>query len=98
MGWKNNFHHERSARRSTDKKERLVNVSCRQLVPEKNGLFCIFLNENPADRKSTRLNSSHSSISYAVFCLKKMNKSNHTFRPRSISSVAACLYYLHTSS
>src|SRR5689334_23753708 len=25
----------------------------------------------PADRKSTRLNSSHSSISYAVFCLKK---------------------------
>src|SRR6266542_4934890 len=25
----------------------------------------------PADRKSTRLNSSHGSISYAVFCLKK---------------------------
>src|SRR6267143_4293521 len=25
----------------------------------------------PGDRKSTRLNSSHSSISYAVFCLKK---------------------------
>src|SRR5689334_24128987 len=28
-------------------------------------------NAEPADRKSTRLNSSHSSISYAVFCLKK---------------------------
>src|SRR5689334_24364600 len=28
------------------------------------------------DRKSTRLNSSHSSISYAVFCLKK--KTNHS--------------------
>src|SRR5689334_23739392 len=27
------------------------------------------------DRKSTRLNSSHSSISYAVFCLKKKNAS-----------------------
>src|SRR5689334_23795231 len=27
-----------------------------------------------ADRKSTRLNSSHSSISYAVFCLKKKRK------------------------
>src|SRR5438309_3425157 len=27
----------------------------------------------PSDRKSTRLNSSHSSISYAVFCLKKKN-------------------------
>src|SRR5690348_17912873 len=27
----------------------------------------------PVDRKSTRLNSSHPSISYAVFCLKKKN-------------------------
>src|SRR3712207_7166331 len=26
---------------------------------------------NPSDRKSTRLNSSHANISYAVFCLKK---------------------------
>src|SRR5689334_24269853 len=30
------------------------------------------------DRKSTRLNSSHSSISYAVFCLKKKKKKNTT--------------------
>src|SRR5688572_32546050 len=29
------------------------------------------------DRKSTRLNSSHSQISYAVFCLKKKIKSKH---------------------
>src|SRR5437868_7708919 len=29
-----------------------------------------------ADRKSTRLNSSHVSISYAVFCLKKKNEAN----------------------
>src|SRR3989449_5685937 len=28
------------------------------------------------DRKSTRLNSSHGYISYAVFCLKKKNKAN----------------------
>src|SRR3712207_7638020 len=28
------------------------------------------------DRKSTRLNSSHANISYAVFCLKKKNKNN----------------------
>src|SRR5438309_7852998 len=35
-----------------------------------------FLEAHPkvVDRKSTRLNSSHSSISYAVFCLKKKNK------------------------
>src|SRR3712207_8549969 len=29
------------------------------------------LKEDPLDRKSTRLNSSHANISYAVFCLKK---------------------------
>src|SRR5690242_21351478 len=29
------------------------------------------------DRKSTRLNSSHMSISYAVFCLKKKNKTKY---------------------
>src|SRR3712207_7625343 len=28
----------------------------------------------PSDRKSTRLNSSHANISYAVFCLKKKTK------------------------
>src|SRR2546430_4894058 len=31
------------------------------------------------DRKSTRLNSSHSQISYAVFCLKKKNKRHIIF-------------------
>src|SRR2546428_14164407 len=34
------------------------------------------------DRKSTRLNSSHDQISYAVFCLKK--KKNHTLSRRSV--------------
>src|SRR3712207_6934115 len=29
------------------------------------------------DRKSTRLNSSHANISYAVFCLKKKKKTTH---------------------
>src|SRR2546430_10168660 len=37
-----------------------------------------------ADRKSTRLNSSHSQISYAVFCLKKK------ILDSSISSIAPC--------
>src|SRR2546427_9424037 len=32
--------------------------------------------EQERDRKSTRLNSSHSQISYAVFCLKKKKKKN----------------------
>src|SRR6266513_5497905 len=33
------------------------------------------------DRKSTRLNSSHVSISYAVFCLKKKNVDNQVCGP-----------------
>src|SRR5688572_31495718 len=38
-----------------------------------------FCNTSPevVDRKSTRLNSSHSQISYAVFCLKKKKKTQH---------------------
>src|SRR5947209_17810385 len=32
----------------------------------------------PKDRKSTRLNSSHANISYAVFCLKKKKKTDRT--------------------
>src|SRR5258707_14960120 len=32
---------------------------------------CLALGEYDGDRKSTRLNSSHANISYAVFCLKK---------------------------
>src|SRR3712207_7621692 len=38
--------------------------------------------EEEADRKSTRLNSSHANISYAVFCLKKKkNNHEHTYNP-----------------
>src|SRR3712207_7473804 len=32
----------------------------------------------PQDRKSTRLNSSHANISYAVFCLKKKKRTYHS--------------------
>src|SRR5688572_32150468 len=41
----------------------------------------ILLREGKIDRKSTRLNSSHSQISYAVFCLKKKTK-NMQYRQR----------------
>src|SRR3712207_8798701 len=40
-------------------------------VPDGAGLWSIGLVQ---DRKSTRLNSSHANISYAVFCLKKKKK------------------------
>src|SRR3712207_7790360 len=37
------------------------------------------------DRKSTRLNSSHANISYAVFCLKKKKSISPLFSPRLLS-------------
>src|SRR5256886_13185038 len=46
------------------------------------------INAAKKDRKSTRLNSSHSQISYAVFCLKK--KKQQPRHSRSITSYAAC--------
>src|SRR5256886_10162507 len=56
-----------------------------QLVPDCDIFRCLILGsyfQQPLrvfagpDRKSTRLNSSHSQISYAVFCLKKTNPTN----------------------
>src|SRR6266478_7115458 len=43
---------------------------CAEIPPD-------FPGKIPGDRKSTRLNSSHSQISYAVFCLKKKKKKKH---------------------
>src|SRR5690606_39693573 len=42
----------------------------KQRLPERPCLLLITLEPAPGDRKSTRLNSSHVKISYAVFCLK----------------------------
>src|SRR5256886_8254358 len=39
------------------------------------------------DRKSTRLNSSHSQISYAVFCLKKKKKNKYILTTNIICSI-----------
>src|SRR2546430_9500498 len=72
---------DRSARK---KLRRNFRVSlCSQISPlnhaniEKNTTRCVV----EGDRKSTRLNSSHSQISYAVFCLKKKNISPDTNLP-----------------
>src|SRR2546430_8544514 len=43
-------------------------------VGTKGGMRYATAKTQSADRKSTRLNSSHSQISYAVFCLKKKKK------------------------
>src|SRR3712207_8111699 len=60
------------------------NVSVYKGVTLEEGVFCgpscVFTNvltpRADIDRKSTRLNSSHANISYAVFCLKKKKKTN----------------------
>src|SRR3712207_6895862 len=46
------------------------------------------------DRKSTRLNSSHANISYAVFCLKKKKNNYYIFYPFSSLSSISILYSL----
>src|SRR5688572_31019104 len=47
-------------------------AAIKELVQEAKGFLAnITVTDSPLDRKSTRLNSSHSQISYAVFCLKK---------------------------
>src|SRR5438309_10612482 len=48
----------------------------RELIDAAGGRTLGLFSSMRADRKSTRLNSSHSSISYAVFCLKKKKKKN----------------------
>src|SRR3989442_7433489 len=60
--------HSRSGRRSFDSK--LISLLPLDEAPVHVHRFA----EREKDRKSTRLNSSHVRISYAVFCLKKKNK------------------------
>src|SRR5437868_13121889 len=48
------------------------------------GIFAVEIVAREGDRKSTRLNSSHVSISYAVFCLKKKKTIKYYFDPPTI--------------
>src|SRR2546430_11978752 len=60
--------------------------TCETVVVNGHGGLLMLKHEvDNGDRKSTRLNSSHSQISYAVFCLKKKNKHRpvHTRAPTS---------------
>src|SRR2546429_2740468 len=49
----------------------------------------------PADRKSTRLNSSHGYISYAVFCLKKKKKKHTNNLTKAIEQEQPCVSDTH---
>src|SRR2546422_6489667 len=51
------------------------------LLPGRSCTCCTARTALQADRKSTRLNSSHGYISYAVFCLKKKKNKEIKLRP-----------------
>src|SRR5438045_7650750 len=48
------------------------------------------------DRKSTRLNSSHLGISYAVFCLKKKKKKQTTHTKKNKKKQKSTIHNVHT--
>src|SRR3712207_8127878 len=65
-----------------------------------NGLFTVLYEQraydngdNGPDRKSTRLNSSHANISYAVFCLKKKNNLSATHTSSQLIASTTSAYY-----
>src|SRR5204863_8118661 len=47
------------------------------------------------DRKSTRLNSSHVEISYAVFCLKKKKKKKKKYESTQATKIALIIQHIH---
>src|SRR5258707_10713625 len=49
--------------------------------PDAEGTVVVEIVRHGEDRKSTRLNSSHANISYAVFCLKKKKKDHRSSFP-----------------
>src|SRR5256886_10350004 len=83
--------------RSINRKHPIAELleACWHYLDEQNGRSVTL------DRKSTRLNSSHSQISYAVFCLKKKkidhSLASHIHEPvlyRHLDSVERCIMYL----
>src|SRR2546422_7816655 len=61
----------------------------RQVVQISSGVAVVADGYWPADRKSTRLNSSHGYISYAVFCLKKKKTIKLTKTSKQYKTTAA---------
>src|SRR2546430_13113092 len=71
LGDAGNYLESRCNGRAFEKKEAVASRRKKNAASD-----CVY--RGPAqDRKSTRLNSSHSQISYAVFCLKKKKTSQH---------------------
>src|SRR5688572_31657796 len=63
----------------TSKQMRMMIVGIQIFLGIVGALTLVIGGVGVADRKSTRLNSSHSQISYAVFCLKKKKKKHQKY-------------------
>src|SRR2546430_12282756 len=84
----------RSGRRVRSETDRLIynwiDIDAFGSVPRRNAF-------SRSDRKSTRLNSSHSQISYAVFCLKKKKKTIVCVSSARHAESLLCIHSIHTS-
>src|SRR5688572_32371669 len=81
--------------------QRAINRSTSPPPPAAGGVNPLVISRDRAlgkDRKSTRLNSSHSQISYAVFCLKKKKHNPHLACPEQTDQVDSCKWPLVTRS
>src|SRR3712207_8330472 len=75
---RSSFAAPRSEQASAHRKaERVPERQKIRVSPSAPSIAAAMASTSSIDRKSTRLNSSHANISYAVFCLKK--KKNHNF-------------------
>src|SRR6266478_7848200 len=69
--------HSFPTRRSSDPDDGCSGAASRSVGRSRKRAPATLLDLRRRDRKSTRLNSSHSQISYAVFCLKKKKKKQY---------------------
>src|SRR5689334_23780320 len=81
--------------RSLARRGRVADDRGQALLQRIDGAFEARVDRRERDRKSTRLNSSHSSISYAVFCLKK--KTENETRLAHVSSSNMLLSHDHSA-
>src|SRR5258708_9160801 len=72
----------------------IIGLSIVRRTSHGQALLAMQVEQRPIDRKSTRLNSSHQIISYAVFCLKKKKTNTQTV---ALRTVRADLFRLSTS-
>src|SRR5262245_64503273 len=70
----------------------------REIWPTRDGFVSYGVRGGAArlDRKSTRLNSSHLGISYAVFCLKKKKKDRYTYMMNEPQDIKRVMYNIDT--